>query len=193
MKTLKSLQGARFSFGQRRLEAGGHQIDAPAPVSSERRFTRLEPMDVYCAFVAPIRGGAGPYLAFYFASYHHFSAACIGLLLGAMTLAFGLCQIPAGLIVDRFSCRKQIAILVLVAVAWSLSVTGNFGEFPVLLGAQILMGMACSFFGPLAASFSVGLVDRQQLNLRLGRNEISCHTGNIITGILLGVGLHLAD
>jgi MFS family permease len=153
----------------------------------------LQPMDFYCMCVAPVRGGAGPYLAFFFASYHHWSAGTIGFMLGSMCLAFAITQIPAGLIVDRSSKRKLIAVSVLSVVAVSLCVVGGTEAFVPTLLAQIAIGVACAFFNPLAASLSLTQVERERLNKRLGRNEICCHTGNILTGILLGVCLRFSD
>jgi MFS family permease len=155
--------------------------------------TSLLSLDLFSLFLAPVRGGAGPYLAFYFASQRHWSAGKIGMLLGTMALAFAFSQIPAGLIIDRVGRQRELAAGALAIIAISLLAMlltpASTLALPIALLAQAAIGVACAFFTPAVASLSLGLVGYDSLNRRLGRNEVFCHIGNILTGILLGFGM----
>jgi MFS family permease len=146
-------------------------------------------LDIFSLFLAPVRGGAGPYLAFYFASHRHWTAGSIGMLLGTMALCFAISQIPAGMLIDKIGRPREIGAAALAILAFAMLVMLLVPSVPVVLVAQAMIGLGCAFFTPVVALLSLNLVGYNQLNLRLGRNEVFCHIGNIITGVLLGVGM----
>jgi len=144
-------------------------------------------LDSLNLFIAPLCGGAGAYVAYYFASCRHWHADQIGLLLSIMAISLALAQIPAGLIIDRFSRKNQItaAALGVIALSWFCMLT--FPSQPVVFISQALIGISCAFFGPAIASISLELVGYDKLGLRLGRSGIFSHIGNMLTAILVGL------
>src|ERR1700721_1625837 len=144
-------------------------------------------LDLLNLFIAPLGGGAGAYLAYYFSSCHHWNAGQIGMLLSIMAMCLAGFQIPAGLITDHFPKRNQITALALgvMAVSWLSMLI--FPLQPVVLVSQILIGLSCAFFGPALASITIGLVGYEGLEHRLGRNGIFSHIGNMLTAVLGGV------
>ena len=100
-----------------------------------------------------------PFLAGYFLSYVYravnavlgpqlaaefsLSAADLGLLTGAYFFAFGLFQVPLGLLLDRYGPRRMDALLLLLAAAGAgLFITAQ--SFPGLLVGRTLIGLGVS-------------------------------------------------
>src|SRR5690349_22530916 len=69
--------------------------------------------------------------------------ASLGLLTGAYLLAFGLMQIPAGMLLDRFGPRRVEPVL-LGAAAIGAIAFGLAGSLPRLVGARALIGAGVS-------------------------------------------------
>ena len=81
----------------------------------------------------------GPQLAAEFA----LSPADLGLLTGAYFFAFGLFQVPLGLLLDRYGPRRMDALLLLLAAAGAgLFITAQ--TFPGLLVGRTLIGLGVS-------------------------------------------------
>lgn len=144
-------------------------------------------LDLLNLFMAPLSGGAGAYVAYYFASNQHWNAGQIGLLLSIMAMCLALAQIPAGLIIDHYSKRNQITALALGVIALSWLAMLLVPLQPVVLVSQILIGLSCAFFAPAVASMTLGLVGYEGLEHRLGRNGIFSHIGNMLTAVLVGL------
>jgi len=144
-------------------------------------------LDLLNLFIAPLGGGAGAYVAYYFASSHHWNAGQIGMLLSIMAMCLAGAQIPAGLIIDHFPKRNQITALALGVIAISWLSMLIFPLQPVVLVSQVLIGLSCAFFAPALASITLGLVGYEGLEHRLGRNGIFSHIGNMVTAVLVGL------
>ena len=69
----------------------------------------------------------------------HLSDGQIGLVLGGFWLAYGLFEIPAGSLGDRFGARRTLSA---IALAWSLftALSGSAIGFGSLLAARVLFG-----------------------------------------------------
>lgn len=143
-------------------------------------------LDLLNLFIAPLCGGAGAYVAYYFAACRHWDAGQIGLILSVMAISLAIAQVPAGLLIDRIKRRNQIVAAALAVIAASWLSMLIFPIQPVVFIAQALIGVSCAFFGPAIASMSLGLVGYEGLELRLGRSGIFAHLGNILTAILVG-------
>jgi len=59
--------------------------------------------------------------------------------------------------------------------------------FPVVIGSQILIGIAGATFLPTVAAITLGLVNRRKFDRRVGRNEAFNHGGNLLAAT--GAGL----
>jgi MFS family permease len=66
--------------------------------------------------------------------------ASLGLLTGAYLLAFGLLQIPAGMLLDRFGPRRVEPLLLCVAAIGAIAF-GRADSLPLLVGARALIGV----------------------------------------------------
>jgi hypothetical protein len=62
-----------------------------------------------------------------------------------------------------------------------------FHGFAGVVGGQVVMGVVGTFFPPAMAGMTLGIVGRQGLDLRIGRNETFNHAGNLFAAITVGL------
>jgi MFS family permease len=62
-----------------------------------------------------------------------------------------------------------------------------FPTFPIVIGSQILIGIGAAVFPPAIAAITLGLVGRNKLDRRVGRNETFNHSGNLLVAVLAGL------
>ena len=134
-------------------------------MASDPKHKSLVALDVVNLLIAV---GIGPYLAVFLFTRQHWAADRVGIAVAATSFVQVVIQTPVGAIVDRI---KEKRLLLLLAVA--LSGLGTllivlFPYFIIVIAMQSLMGFASSFFGPIIASISLGLVGHQALARRLG-------------------------
>ncbi len=164
--------------------------------SEEKSSNKLAPsfrsLDMLCLFLAPLAGGAGNYMALFFSSSLHWSTNKIGILLAIMSIAIGVANIPAGVLIDRTSHLKRITIIALgvLILGWfSILVYPNFY---VAMVAQVLIGATCAVFMPAVASMTLGLVGFKNFDVRLGRNGVFSHAGNALTALFVAFCLGMS-
>ncbi|WP_405858929.1 MFS transporter [Streptomyces sp. NBC_00090] len=89
-----------------------------------------------------------------------------GLVVSAFFLAYALCQIPGGMLADRFGGRR---VTLWALLSWSVftALTGFAWSFAVLLALRFVFGVAEGVFPP--ASMKV-LVERTRPEERMGAN-----------------------
>lgn len=93
------------------------------------------------------------------------SAGAVGLLTAAYFLAFGLAQLPLGVLLDRFGARRVESALLLVAAAGAVVFAASPGV-PGLVAGRALIGLGVSscFMGALK-SFSWSFGPERQASL----------------------------
>ncbi|WP_405497236.1 MFS transporter [Nocardia sp. NBC_00511] len=98
-----------------------------------------------------------------------------GLVVSAFFLAYALCQIPGGMIADRFGGAR---VMLWALLAWSLftALTGYAWSFAALLALRFAFGLAEGAFP--AASIKV-LVERTTLRQRMSANGIIMSSNSI--------------
>ncbi|MFI6421890.1 MFS transporter [Streptomyces sp. NPDC050842] len=89
-----------------------------------------------------------------------------GLVVSAFFLAYALCQIPGGMLADRFGGRR---VTLCALLAWSVftALTGFAWSFAVLLALRFAFGVAEGVFPPAAMKV---LVERTRPEERMGAN-----------------------
>ncbi|MFF0477752.1 MFS transporter [Streptomyces sp. NPDC004284] len=102
-----------------------------------------------------------------------------GLVVSAFFLAYALCQIPGGLLADRFGARRVICWALL---AWSLftALTGLAWSFAALLVLRFAFGAAEGVFPPASMK---ALVERTAPEERMGANGLIM-SSNAIAALL---------
>lgn len=138
-------------------------------------------------FLADVRDGVGPYLSIYLKASQHWNPAQIGIAMSASTIATVIAQTPAGALVDRLRQTRMLIVLAAVFVSIGCIAIALIPSFPVVIGAQILIGVAAAVFPPAIAAITLGLVGHERLDRRVGRNETFNHTGNVVAATLAGL------
>ncbi len=147
----------------------------------------LRSLDALNVFLADVRDGVGPYLGVYLKAAQNWNPAQIGMAISASTIATVIAQTPAGALVDRLHQKKLLIGLAAVLVSVGCISMALFPSFPVVIGAQILIGIGAAVFPPAIAAITLGLVGRDKLDRRIGRNETFNHAGNLIAAGLAAV------
>ncbi|MDX2259340.1 MAG: MFS transporter [Hyphomicrobiaceae bacterium] len=156
---------------------------APTEISPQSR----RGLDWMNFFLADVRDGVGPYLAIYLLATHNWSATDIGIVMGAMGVATGLMQVPAGQLMDAARSKRSLLIAACGVVAVACPLMVMWTNFWVVLACQVAIGAAAAFILPGTAAITLGLVGHRNFAQRTGRNEVFNHAGNIVSAVLAGL------
>jgi MFS family permease len=158
--------------------------DIGAPLAS------LRALDWLNFFLAALLTGFGPFVAVYLAD-RGWRPESIGFVLTASGLAGLISQIPAGEIIDLVSSRRMLIGVGTAAVTLALLIFALRPDFPSVLTASVIQGLAGSLLGPAVAAVSLGLVGHDALAERLGRNQRFAAIGSLATAAVLGAAGYL--
>ncbi len=150
----------------------------------------LHGLDWLNFFLAALLTGFGPFVAVYLAD-RGWTPASIGFVLTASGLAGLISQVPAGEIIDLVSSRRMLIGAATAAATVALLIFAIRPDFPSVLSASLLQGIAGSLFGPAVAAVSLGLVGHDALAERLGRNQRFASVGSLAAAAVLGVAGYL--
>jgi MFS family permease len=146
----------------------------------------LRALDAVNLFVAGLLAGFGPFVALFLGD-QGWSQKNIGYVLSAGSIASLLAQLPGGELLDTIRSKQLLIALGALMAALSAFIIALWPDFPLVLLAQLLLGVTGGFLGPAIAAVSLGLVGHAALAERLGRNQRFQSSGNLITAGLIGV------
>ncbi|MGS4886853.1 MFS transporter [Roseibium sp. MB-4] len=135
-------------------------------------------------FAGDVVGGIGPYLAIYLLTLQHWSPGAIGMALAAGSLATVAMQAPAGAIIDTVTWKRTLLIGCALAIAVSTLSILAFNDTAAVYVAQILIGSASAFLGPLMAALTLGIVGHAHFTRQMSSNQAWNHAGNMIAAAL---------
>ncbi|WP_211173388.1 MFS transporter [Brasilonema bromeliae] len=144
-------------------------------------------LDYLNLFLADVRDGVGPYLAIYLKASENWNPANIGIAMSASTIATVIAQTPTGALVDRLRQKRMLIVVAAAIVSIGCIAIALFPSFPIVIGGQILIGLAAAVFPGAIAAITLGLVGHDHLDRRIGRNESFNHAGNVLAAILAGL------
>ncbi|MEH1852221.1 MAG: MFS transporter [Nostoc sp.] len=147
----------------------------------------LRSLDYLNVFLADVRDGVGPYLSIYLKASANWNPAQIGMAMSASAIATVIAQTPAGALVDRLRQKRMLIVLAAVFVSIGCIAIGLFPNLPVVIGSQIMIGIAAAIFPPAITAITLGLVGHERLDRRVGRNETFNHAGNLLAATLAGL------
>jgi len=164
-------------------EKSGSEVRVrPVPAPSRRS---LRGLDGFNFFIANIQTGFGPFIAVYLTA-QAWTQVDIGLVLtisGIVALVF---QVPGGILIDAAKHKRTLGAIAAAAIAASALMLAAWPIFPLVLGAEMLHGLASCLMGPAIAAISLGLVAPREIGERLGRNARYASAGNGIAAVLMG-------
>lgn len=144
----------------------------------------LQGLDFLNLFLADVQTGVGPYLSAFLKGSEHWNSADIGVALSTSTIATVIAQTPAGALVDRLYQKRTLIVLGATFVTIGCIGIALFPTLPVVMGCQILIGVAAAIFPPAIAAITLGLVGRSKFDRRTGRIQAFNHSGNVIAAVL---------
>ena len=148
---------------------------------------RLVALDWVNFLLADVRGGLGAYVNVYLLTEAHWSQATIGAVLTVSGLTGIMLHPSVGAWIDKMRGKRALLIASTVvlsvcglAVVWAPTI-------PIVLAADITMAVLGGVFAPVVAAITVGLVQRDALPTRLGRNVIFDRVGNVFMAVFMGI------
>ena len=144
----------------------------------------LRGLDFLNLFLADVQTGVGPYLSAFLAGSEHWNSANIGIALSTSTIATVIAQTPAGALVDQLNQKRTLIVLGAAFVTSGCIGIAVLPTFPVVIGCQILIGVAAAIFPPAIAAITLGMVGRSKFDQRTGRIQAFNHSGNVIAAVL---------
>ena len=154
--------------------------DVPSPANS------LSAFDWVNFFLAALMMGFGPFITVNLA-VHGWKPENIGFVLTAGSVAGLITQVPAGALIDMVRSRRGLLALAAAAATVALLIYGLRPDFPFVLSAALIQGVAGSVLGPTIAAISLGLVGHDALAERLGRNQRFASIGGLVAAAIMGV------
>ena len=149
----------------------------------------LKALDRLNLSLGDVRDVFEPYLTLFLAADRHLNQAQIGVAIAVTNIAGILAQTPVGALVDASRYKRLLVAASLLAIAISYGfVVGS--ALPMVIAAQAVIGVATVTITPALNAISLGLVGKEKLQARVGRNEVFNRFGNVITAAIAGaVGL----
>ena len=149
----------------------------------------LKALDRLNLSLGDVRDVFEPYLTLFLAADRHLNQAQIGVAIAVTNIAGILAQTPVGALVDTSRYKRLLVAASLLAIAISYGfVVGS--ALPMVIAAQAVIGVATVTITPALNAISLGLVGKEKLQARVGRNEVFNRFGNVITAAIAGaVGL----
>lgn len=153
--------------------------------SLEKRRSQTA-LDWVVFFLSDVETGVGPFMAGYLTGIRHWNPEQIGIVIAAQKIASVITQALAGWVIDRTIFKRWIMAGVALAISLgSLFVVWFPGVFTQSLN-QIGIGAATSIATLTVSALSLGLVGRDALSRRMGRNGAFSHAGNMLTASVAG-------
>jgi MFS family permease len=178
---------ARLRAAAGRYREARQSLRTPASVRSRRG------LDWTNFFIADVQTGFGTFVAFYLA-HRGWAESDVGLALAAGTIAGVLSQIPGGALADAVKWKRGLVALGIVMVGTAALILALKPDFAWVFLAEVLQGSTGGIITPAIAAISLGLVGRQAMSLRTGRNYRYSAAGNALTAGLMGAaGTYLSD
>jgi MFS family permease len=154
---------------------------SPTPSLASRRG-----LDWFVFFVADVQTGFGSFVAVYLTA-QKWTQIDIGLVLTVGSLVGLAGQIPGGAIVDAARSTRRAAALAVIALGASAFALAAWPIFIVVLGSRITQAGASCVLGPATVAISLGLVGRDAIGERLGRNASFASVGTGLAAAGMGV------
>ncbi len=147
----------------------------------------LYALDCLNFFLADVRGGVGPFLVTYLLAVRHWNPAEIGVVMSVMGIANLLADTPCGALVDFVKKKRLLIVVAALLMGVSCVFITIYPNFYCISAAQIVNGVVSALFAPAVAAITLGIVGQQTFAIRIGRNEVFNHAGNVATALLAGI------
>ncbi len=143
-------------------------------------------LDAVNFLAADVRNLFGPFVNVFLVTDQHWSQTDVGLLITASGLLGIALQTPIGALIDVTRAKRGVIVLTMAAMTVSaITIFAAPSFWPMAIALSIL-AVAGDAFAPAVSALTLGLVSRDMLARRLGRNSAFDHAGNIAIALLAG-------
>lgn len=139
--------------------------------------------------LADVRGGLGPYVSVFLLTEAGWDQATIGLVLTISGLIGISMHAPIGALIDATRAKRGLIVVGIVALSACAIAIAWRPIVPIVFAADLTMAILGAVFAPVVAAITLGLVERDKLAARLGRNAAFDRAGNLfIAAVAAAVG-----
>jgi MFS family permease len=126
-------------------------------------------------------------MSIFYMAVRHWNPGQIGMLIACQSLAGIVVQSWVGNWVDESHHKRSLTAAAACMVALGAVGIVVLPGFAMQFLVQIVIGLAVTVFPAATAAFALGMVENDQLSLRIARNETLTHTGNVFFAIAAGL------
>jgi len=120
----------------------------------------------------------------FLSAVRHYTPDRIGLAIAAGGLASVVVQIPAGALIDRTRYKRALVAAAGLIGAAAAIVLARADSFALVVAMQMVMAAAFAIFPPAVGALSLGIVGRDDLPERQGRNQAFNGAGNVLFALV---------
>ena len=151
-------------------------------------------LDALNFLAADVRNLFGPFVNVFLVTSQHWSQTDVGLVTTASGLLGIALQTPIGAAIDVTRAKRGVIVLTMAAMTAAGAIIFAAPAFWPMAIALSILAVAGDAFAPAVSALTLGLVTRDKLAQRLGRNSAFDHGGNIFIAIAAGaVGYALSQ
>jgi MFS family permease len=136
---------------------------------------------------ADVRNLFGPFINVFLVTGRHWSQTDVGLVSTGAGLLGILLQTPIGAAIDVTHAKRGVIVLTMTAMTAAAVVIFGAPNFWSMVLANTVLALAGDAFVPAVSALTLGLVTRDALARRFGRNSAFDHAGNIFIAIAAGI------
>lgn len=143
-------------------------------------------LDAVNFLAADVRSLFGPFVNVFLVTGQHWSQTDVGVLTTASGLLGIALQTPIGAAIDVTRAKRGVIVLTMAAMTAAAAIIFVAPTFWPMALALSVLAVAGDVFAPAVSALTLGLVTRDKLARRLGRNSAFDHGGNIAIALLAG-------
>jgi MFS family permease len=136
-------------------------------------------------FIADVQEGFGAFVAFYLASLK-WSQESVGLMLTIGRIASAVALVPGGVLTDAVRSKRMLVAAGIIMIGAAALILALHPTFLFVVAAEVLHGATAGIVTPAIAAISLGIVGRQKMSCRIGRNHRYDAAGNAVTAGVMG-------
>jgi MFS family permease len=133
-----------------------------------------------------VRSLFGPFVNVFLVTSRHWSQTDVGLVTTASGLLGIALQTPIGAAIDVTRAKRGVIVLTMAAMTVAAAIIFAAPTFWPMAIALSILAVAGDAFAPAVSALTLGLVTKEKLARRLGRNSAFDHGGNIAIALLAG-------
>lgn len=143
-------------------------------------------LDAVNFLAADVRNLFGPFVNVFLVTGRHWSQTDVGLVTTGSGLLGIVLQTPIGAAIDVTRSKRGVIVLTMAAMSAAAIIIFLAPAFWPMAIALGILAVAGDAFVPAVSALTLGLVTRDSLARRLGRNSAFDHGGNIAVALLAG-------